>query len=526
MPNLDDVLKHIWPTVRADHFYPELPVPRISEGKDRVGLEIKGKKISLSSAFVDEMAHRLNPRLILEGLLDHAISHYIYCPWDFSTHLMLYAEAKSVVQDKRLAQKAADTFMDVVADTYCVTRKETPLPKLYRNMQKGRLDEAVCALYQKIWGLDLGVEKFEEIAAKLSRIPYLDRNLWPASIRRFASVIQELFKEEKSDGAAEKTNRMGHHDLSHYSPREIEEGLKQLASSAPTPAEFKAIFQDFQEDISNALGKKGLEAGLGKGGDFEADILYYMKLSQNYALPLRKRLMEKSGSLYPHHHVPWEAGKPFNDIDPWKSFGKIMPGLTKSWQRVEGEIYGQDYGTPDCILIIDSSGSMVDPRKQLSYAVLGAACAAEAYLRNGARVAVYNFSDAIADDEFILSYTRNRRKIYGALCHYFSGGTQLLVKTIKTFQAEPPPDIFLITDMQIVNLGNLVRYFNECKNRITAVLVGKNKHIYAFRQRMALNQNVQIYSVESLQDIPGIVLGKIRENIRSDSPRRFTSNLL
>ena len=80
--------------------------------------------------------------------------------------------------------------------------------------------------------------------------------------------------------------------------------------------------------------------------------------------------------------------------------------------------------------------------------------------------------------------------------------------------------------MQIVNLGNLVRYFNECKNRITAVLVGKNKHIYAFWQRMALNQNVQIYSVESLQDIPGVVLGKIRENIRSDSPRRFTSNLL
>ena len=66
--------------------------------------------------------------------------------------------------------------------------------------------------------------------------------------------------------------------------------------------------------------------GLGKGDSIDADILYYMKLAQNYALPIRKRLMEKSGSLYPHHHIPWEAGKPFNDIDPWKSFGKMMPG--------------------------------------------------------------------------------------------------------------------------------------------------------------------------------------------------------
>jgi hypothetical protein len=73
--------------------------------------------------------------------------------------------------------------------------------------------------------------------------------------------------------------------------------------------------------------------------------------------------------------------------------------------------------------------------------------------------------------------------------------------------------------MQIVNLENLVRYFNECSNRITAVLVGKNKHITAFRQQMTLNQNVQIYGVQKLQDIPGVVLGKIQEHLLlSDTP--------
>ena len=507
---MKDILKRIWPKVRARHYYPELPAPRIAEGKDRVGLELKGKEITLSTAFVNEMSLRLDSRLIIEGLLDHAVSHYIYCPWDFSTHLMLYKEAKSVIQDKRMAKKAADTFMDVVADTHCVSRNKTPLPDIYRNIPKGRLDETVCALYQKIWGLDLGVEKWEEMATKLSRIPYLDRSRWPGSIRRFASVIRELLEEEEMDREIENPSSMGNHEMGQYPPQEIEQGLKDLASDATTPAQFNAILKDIQDDLSDSLKKNGLDIGLGKGDGFDAEILYYMKLAQNHALPIRKRPLEKSGSLYPHHHAPWEAGKPFYDIDPWKSFGKLMPGLTKSWQRVEGEIYGREYGTPDCMVIIDSSASMVDPKKKISHVVLGAACAVDAYLRNGARVAVYNFSDAAAGDELTLPYTRNRRKIYKALCRYFGGGTQLFVENIRAIQTDRLPDIFLITDMQITNLEILVQYFSECNNRITAVHIGKNKHIDEFRQRMAMHQNVQIYGVENRQDIPGIVLGSIR----------------
>jgi hypothetical protein len=513
MQHLYDMLNSIWPKVRARHFYPELPQPRLVEGKERVALEMKGKKISLSTAFVKEMSRFLDPQLILEGLLDHAVSHHTYCPWDFSTHLMLYKEAKSVIQDKHVAKKVTDCFMDVVADTHCVSRKKTPLPKLYRHLHRSRIDEVICALYQKIWGLDLAADEFEKIISQLSRIPYLDRSLWSDSIRRFAALIQELLDEEQTDEEMQNAGSMGEHNLGQYSPQEIEQGLKKLASEAATPGEFNSIFQDIQDDLPNTLGKKDQGAGLGKGDGFEADMLYYMHLAQNYTLPIRKRPMQKSGSLYPHHYVPWEAGKPFDDIAPWKSFGKIMPGLTKSWQRLEGEIYGQEYGTPDCMVIIDSSASMVDPHKQISYAVLGAACTADAYLRNRARVAVYNFSDA--GDELILPYTRNRKKIYGALCRYFGGGTQLFVKNIRAIQTEHLPDIFLITDMQITNLEILLHYLSECHNRITAVHIGKNKHTNAFREKMALQHNVHIHGVENLQDIPGIVLGCVQEFLYS-----------
>ena len=75
MQDLNDILNNIWPKVREDHFFPELPAPGFIDGAERVGLEIKGKKISLSRSFVEQMSRSLPHDLIIEGLLDHAISH-------------------------------------------------------------------------------------------------------------------------------------------------------------------------------------------------------------------------------------------------------------------------------------------------------------------------------------------------------------------------------------------------------------------------------------------------------------------
>ncbi len=511
MENLENILKAIWPLVRKKHLYPELPAPECAKGGNYVGLDIKGKKISISREFVTKMSQVIDSKEVFEGLLDHAISHYLHCPWDFSTHLKLYKETKKVLKEKQMAQKVTDYFMDIVADTYCISQKDTPIPKIYRHLNRGALDEVIHALYQKIWGIDLGVEGHEKVSRKLSRLPFLDRTLWLESIRRFARVLYSFLEKEENLENLTGPNPMGSHKLRQYTAQEIEKGLQEFASDVAGPSEFKEIVNDFEDEIAEATQPSGQGMGLGPGRSVEADILYYMKLAENYSLPIHKNPMEKSGSLYPHHHVPWEVGKPCHDIDPWTSFGKIMPGITQTWKRLEGEVYGQEEGIPDCIVIIDSSGSMTDPRKSLSYAVLGAACACDAYLRNDAQVAVYNFSDASAGGRKVLSFSLHRMEIYRALCHYFGGGTRLKVENIEALQTDQIPDIFLITDMQITDLRLLIDYFKDCKNRITAVHIGHNKDVENFRRDMALHKRVGIYSVEKKEDIPYIVLGKIRE---------------
>ncbi len=516
MRDRDSLLKEVWQKVREGHLFPELPSPEWSDGEERVALEIKDKRISLSRSFVEKMSGELTEAEVMEGLLDHAVSHHLSCPWDFPTHMKLYAEAKKTLKDPRLAQIATDCFMDVVADTYAMRQKESPLPKLYQRFQRDEVEEAIHALYQRIWGVDLGVEGHESISRRLSRIPYLDRHRWTDSIRRFSKVLHTLLvKEEEQQEGANDDNPMGNHDLQQYSAQEVEEGLKDLAQEAASPTEFKEIVEDFQDEIMEATEPSEEGMGLGPGQSLDADVLYYMKLAENYALPVCTVPTKKSGSLYPHHHAPWEIGMPYREIDPWTSFGKIMPGITQIWKRREGDMFGEEEDVPDCLILIDSSGSMPNPKRHLSHAVLGAACAAEAYLRRNAQVAIYNFSDAHVGGRRCLPYTDHRYDIYRTLCHYFGGGTRLQMEDIEALQTDEVPDIFLITDMQITNLAALIELFNEKENRVTAVHIGDNESVKTFRRSMGDRKNVSIFAVEDKQSIPAIVLGKVKEYLYS-----------
>jgi hypothetical protein len=254
-------------------------------------------------------------------------------------------------------------------------QKGSPLPDLYRHIERREADEAIHALYQRIWGVDLGIDGHESISRRLSRIPYHDRQRWRESIRRFSKVLQPLLTEDEDREGSDDSSPMGNHDLQQYSPQEVSSGLRDLAREADSPAEFKEIVEDFEEDLLEATGPNEKGMGLGPGQSLDADVFYYMKLAENYSLPICTAPTKKSGSLYPHHHAPWEAGKPYQDIDPWTSFGKIMPGITQVWRRREGDIFGEEEKIPDCLILIDSSGSMPNPKRHLSYAVLGAACA-------------------------------------------------------------------------------------------------------------------------------------------------------
>jgi hypothetical protein len=527
------IIEEIWPRLKKKHLYPEIPMPRIREATDPkqseaeetegVGLEMKEKQMTINGPFVSRMKDKMPEPRIIEALLDHGMTHYTFCPWDFHTHLMLYAEAKKVTGDKELAKQVANYFIDVTADTHCVRKRHTEIPELHRNLKKGTVEEVIGFLYQKIWGIDLGIPSSKmsakghgDIVRRLARIPYLDRSRWGESIKKFARSLKPLLleeqKEKEAKGGKGERNPQGEHDLNHYSNEEIDQGLRDYAKQTMALSEFKEVVEDFSDELKGA--GYGMEGGMGRGqgNPIDADVLFYMKLAENYSIPLKKLPLNEKGSLHPHAHSPWEIGSPYQDVDIWTSFGKIMPGITQIWTKREGKGRGKVEGSPDCLIAIDSSGSMINPRKSLSYAVLGAACATNAYLQNNSKVAVYNFSDAPMGGKDILDYTDRREDLYRVLCKYFGGGTALdLEDLMPLIQGRKNLDFFIITDMKITNLETLIGFFGQIQNRVTAVHIGDNPYAARFEKAVEKKKNISIYTVKRKEDIPHIVLGRIRD---------------
>jgi hypothetical protein len=506
----DSILETIWPKVRRKHLYPELPYPRISKDESFAALSFKAKRIFLSQSIIEGLAPVISPQKSIEALLDHAVSRHLYCPWNLTTHLRLYAEARKVLGTKEAAQMITETFVDIAADTRCISRVETFLPELYFVFEGNKMSWLIKGILQQVWRQDLGVRDDHDAVRQLALIPYMDRSQWIPGIRRFASLARSFITDEDLKEAP--PSLLSHNKgLEPYTDQEIRTGFKALAAWAQSPEKFILIAQDFDIKTDNAVHANRTEAGVGAGAGQDTPTLYYLRLAENYHLPIEVMHLRKSGATYPHHHAAWEIGHPCRDIDPWTSFGKIMPGITQVWQRNESEIFANKKMTPDLVVMIDSSSSMRHPGHKLSYAVLGAGCASDAYLRSNVRVSVYNFSDAASNGKKILQWSTNREEIYNYLCHYIGGGTRIVPEDLNDLQIEPAPDIFLITDMQILNLSILVDYFNACHNRITVVHMGGNPHVHRFKKSTELRSNLSVFSVEKREDVPKIVLGKVQE---------------
>jgi len=308
--DLQSLIEEIWPRLKRKHLYPEIPIPKIgkvhdpldegNEKNDGVGLEMKDKQMTINPAFLSTLNGKMAEENLIEALLDHGITHYTFCPWDFQTHLTLYAEAKKVMGDKESAKQVANYFIDVIADTHCVKKRATEIPELHRNLKKGTVEEVIASLYQRIWGIDLGISPSkkgdDEVVRRLARIPYLDRSRWPESIRKFARSLKPLLileqNEKEARGGKGESNPQGEHDLDHYSYEEIDQGLRDYAQKTMGLSEFKEVVEDFSAELKE-MGY-GIEGGMGRGrgAPIDADVLFYMKLAvgSRIALPGHRHL--------------------------------------------------------------------------------------------------------------------------------------------------------------------------------------------------------------------------------------------
>ena len=157
------------------------------------------KVIQLNANRLAALAQVMDIEDATSALLDHGVGHHTVCPWDFETHLKLYAALKPVLLDGALVKQVVEYFSDVVVDTHAVRERESKLPDVYRHAESSEVTDVIRALYQRLWGENLGVEDRGEVD-RLARIPYLDASQWGDSLRSFAQVVAPLIQQEMEDG--------------------------------------------------------------------------------------------------------------------------------------------------------------------------------------------------------------------------------------------------------------------------------------------------------------------------------------
>ncbi len=518
--NLQQLLQKAWKEAKKRFFYPETPQPElVSFSLPWPAMSMKQKKILANKTFIDRYSHKIGTVYLIDAILNHGLAHYSVCPWDTRTHISLFHEALKVTGNTTYARFVTDIFVDIVVDYHCFQHGWLSIETI---LEKIAPDESphlniLLPLYKHVWGINTGPGKDvldKSIIEYLAEIDYLDRKTWTRNIKKVARALKSDLPVIIAKGK-NSSPLMGHHDISSYSAPEFFDFFRSFARDFEDPEAFNKLFSSVNEAYGKLTnGEPRGKMGRSLGHEVKVSPFFYMSLAEKYRMKIRKMDMKKDGALYPFSHVQWSVSDPFYDIDIWNSLGKVLPPLTVKWKKKEGEIYSSHDKAPDCMILVDSSGSMPNPSKTLSYAVLGACCAADAYLREDASVSVYNFSDAPAGNRKLLVDSRNKAEIYDAICTYFGGGTAIEIDVIKDIISWKQLDIFLITDMEITNLEQLIKLFASFDNiRVTAVHIGEKKGVERFQKAAKAMRNVSIYGIEKPKDIMNIVLGQLEEYI-------------
>jgi vacuolar-type H+-ATPase subunit F/Vma7 len=523
MAELQTIASEQWRKIRRKYGNPNLPEPIVGDDGFKGTsvhtsfINLEDKQTHISESFVKMLQELgVEPEDSIEAIEEHEINHHVFCPWDLATHLRFYKEVKPITEDQKKTWHAVNLFEDVVLNTNVVGTGQSKLPILYRAMPKEGVDRVVAGLYERTWKHEMNVGKLSrdeaEAADRLAELPYLARAEWNATAPQFASLVLPFLKQPPGSGGA-----CGHGGLDGYTEEDKIKAMKQLIKEMPK-GEFQELMEDFEGEMEKAVERY---VGKDKGGIVpreakKGDLLYYMLTADNHSIYINKKPVKKSGNLFPNETREWEAGEPVAEINPFASFGKIgIPGITKKWVHTDiaGSHEGQD--VPDLTLLVDSSGSMVDPSEELSYAVLGAGVAADSYLRKGRDVAVYNFGHAQMGQELVVPFTRDRKAIYSGLVHYFDAPDTTIdtAKVRKLAEGRDKPDVILISDMQITNAGDVIKYISEGSNRFTMVHIGGTQQTAQNLRKAVDSKKATVYPVTRVEDIPKIIVGKVAGDV-------------
>lgn len=497
-------LSDIWEEPRKFWGNPHLPEPIVvNDPNDFKGTRVHGalkseleflclddKQVYVSMPSIDRLLQPRNEEernRFAELLTFHGVGHYSLIPFDLRGQIILtYNATQGLAQtgdEKKTghAETLVNIFADVVLNTYLLEngvddigdiyvrlgeRKQPLLQRIFRPQNNEGWDVYMRTL-EHLWGKDGmvvgrlggGAETASQELAEIFADSKYSASRWPEQMREFARRMGPFMSERRSNknmrrfenGSSGELNNIRHgcsgKEQKEYR-RVMEQSLRGEATKEKDKEKGRARYVQ-------------VVTGSGLGDVKKANVWFYRALGSQYAVQFTA-VQANNQDSHPQSPARWNPDDPISDLDIQYSAstqGRVIPGVSSyQWAREQETGLKQGEFIPDLYIVLDSSGSMVDPTKSVAPAVVGSFAASECAFNKGASVAACNFSSD--GREIVVRETRDRDQIGEALVSYIGGCTNLpttgLIRMLR--RKHNPKHVLLISDSHIHNFEQALPY--------------------------------------------------------------------
>jgi len=424
-------------------------------------------------------------------VLAHEIGHHVLAPATLSDHARMLARMRKALPTlEQHAPYVANLYTDLMINDRLQRSAGLRMAAVYRRLvvekESGKTWRLYVRIYELLWSLQPG-----ELGSKGKLPDDMEGDAWLGArvIRHFARDRLEgsgrfaalMLPYLLDDAAASKLQTVWHDTRNAGKGgqpaglTEIESGEEAGAIHPSSDPDLAGLGDDETKDNQSAAdrpadvekhapargqGRQPFEYGeiLRASGvdlsDQEIAVRYYRERASPHLIRFPSRLAPHSTDPLPEGLEPWSIGDSLDAVDWLESVlisPKIVPGVT-TVQRVWGTSEGHDPRPEplDLDLYVDSSGSMPNPMRLVSFLTLAGAILCLSALRAGARVKVTLWSgknQVTKTDGFV----RDSQSVLEVLTGFYGGGTQFPIPELReTYRKRPagsrPAHILVISD--------------------------------------------------------------------------------
>ncbi|MEW6363593.1 MAG: VWA domain-containing protein [Acidobacteriota bacterium] len=432
-------------------------------------------------------------------IMAHEVGHHVLAPADLRDNARLLAHIRAGLPTREsFAPLVSNLYTDLLINDRLQRTAGLKMKEVYRKLKRpdaDRLWKLYMRMYEVLWSLPSGelVDAIEDrqiqcdaqLGARVVRAYAKD---WLDGAGRFACLLLPYLLELKTEKIAGvltpwlDTQRAGEGGSIPDGLAEIDESEIDGAIHPAEDPELSGLEAESDSSSPQAGGRaeKGgrknqyrspkqyteLMDSLGvKLSENEVVIRYYRELATPHLVRFPVREVKEAQDPLPEGVDVWDAGSPLQNVDWVESLTKsphVIPGVT----TVE-RVYGTSEGSSperlpvDLYLGVDCSGSMFNPKHNLSYPVLAGAIIALSALRVGAKVMV-TLSGEPGEHSSTDGFTRNHHEIMKVLTGYLGTGYSFGILRLKeTFldgeKLPRPAHILIVTDSDIFHMLDEVR---------------------------------------------------------------------